>query len=274
MVRPIGFIALLVSTLFAGRAATSQDFRVYTRVYQYGADAPPTGGPAVVARSLSLFHAGKVYDTVDEIGEVVVFEPAHQRFTLLHPGRSIATSVALEEVESLLARARSAYEDSIDRTAAGPQADAMRFQLAPSFSDQFDREAMRLKLISPSLTYEIRCASLGPERVEALQAYLRYADWTSRLNYVLHPGALLPDSRIALNSALREKQLLPLSVELQADMGHPIRRRAEHQVEWQLTQQDRALIHHWESALRDPQTKRLPVHDYQRAIVEAHTARR
>ena len=37
------------------------------------------------ATALTLFHAGRVYDYMEELGEVVILEPVHNRFTVLGP---------------------------------------------------------------------------------------------------------------------------------------------------------------------------------------------
>ncbi|MGH7199902.1 MAG: hypothetical protein ACREJB_04815, partial [Planctomycetaceae bacterium] len=73
---PIAAAAVVLSAV----PLAAQEFRIYTRVY----DASTTGEePAVVTRSLSLFHAGKVYDYIDTLGEVTVFEPAQDRVHIL-----------------------------------------------------------------------------------------------------------------------------------------------------------------------------------------------
>lgn len=271
---PIAVLALL-----AANAAGAQDFRVYTRVFDQSSvqSAQPgsTPQPQVVARSLSLFHAGRVYDALDEIGEVVIFDPANTQFMLLNTNRSMATTIEFKQVQSLLEQARQAYRDSAERQTNSGEAAAMKFQLDPSFSEQFDAKGPHLSLVSPHMRYAVRCAPIEPERADVVDVYLRYADWASRLNFVLHPNVLLPEGRIALNASLREKRMLPLTVDLRSETGIPIARRAEHQIEWKLTDNDRALIHRWESMLSDSRkTTHVTIHEYQRALLDSRTARR
>src|ERR1043165_1169439 len=70
-------IAIFLLSIAACGTARAQDFRVYTTIQDLTAAPPGNGGAAqapVVARTLTLFHAGKAYDYIPEIGEVIVIE--------------------------------------------------------------------------------------------------------------------------------------------------------------------------------------------------------
>ena len=59
-----------------------------------------------MARSLTLFHAGKVYDYMenigmDDIGEVVILDPIHNRFVILN-SNYLATRVEFGELRQYL----------------------------------------------------------------------------------------------------------------------------------------------------------------------------
>ena len=57
----------------------AQEMRVYTTVRNLRGSAVSEDRAPVVARSLTLFHAGKVYDYVEAAKELTIFEPAHHR---------------------------------------------------------------------------------------------------------------------------------------------------------------------------------------------------
>src|SRR5687767_2243382 len=95
--KSLGLIALVLCVL-PSRYSMAQEFRIYTKVYDAG--AAQNVRPSVIGSSLSLFHAGKVYDHVENQheSEVIIFEPAHQRFTILSTSRSLATTVHFDEI--------------------------------------------------------------------------------------------------------------------------------------------------------------------------------
>ena len=80
----------------------AQEMRVYTTVRNLRGSAVSEDRAPVVARSLTLFHAGKVYDYVEAAKELTIFEPAHHRFTLLSERRRVATEVTQDEVRQFL----------------------------------------------------------------------------------------------------------------------------------------------------------------------------
>lgn len=260
-------LAAAVPALFAPSAA-ADEFRIYTRVYRH---APESEKPELAGRSLSLFHAGKVYDYVpDGEQEVIVFEPAHNRFTILSTRRQLATTLHFDEVRHLLKLARREIERRLaelegrDDPGSRTVAASLRFQSDPQFEEQYDRETRRLTLSSPRLKYAVRCAdATSPELAEA---YARYADWICRLNFVLHPRVLLPEPRLKLNESLRREGVVPEEVELRVELDSPLHLRAEHKVWWSLDAKDRSLIHDWESTLRLRTTRWVTFHEYQQAV--------
>ena len=59
---------MCVLSCWAWSLAPAQDFRISTRVYNQAPTTDAKRSP-VISRSLSLFHAGKVYDYIDTINE-------------------------------------------------------------------------------------------------------------------------------------------------------------------------------------------------------------
>lgn len=256
----------------------AQDFSVYTRVYRAPLPGAAIGQEAAetVSRSVTLFHAGKVYDQVGD--EVIVFEPAHNRFILLNTRRMLAATVHHDEVRQLLKIAREETERSVaelrekQTTSAAEALEQVSFTLDPGFDESFDEGSGLLKLTSRHLQYRLRCDR--PDSPEVVETYLRYADWTAKLNYVLHPHVLFPETRLALNASLRRKTLLPLDVELHSEIGTPVHLRAEHKFRWELDSHDRSLINQWEQLLKAPTVKHVPLQEYQRTLLLSQAEKR
>lgn len=281
---PILLVASSVATL-TSNTAQAQDFRIYTRVFD---DSPatlaqqkndPQAGPKVIARSLSLFHAGKIYDYMDSVQELVVFEPGHERFTVIHGTRLKATTVEFAQLRQFLRVAETEadkYLEELKQTqspTSKTEASALAFQLDPNFEQSFDRSKKLLQLSSPQFNYKVRCET--PKIPEVVETYLQYADWTSRLNYVLHPKTLLPGPRLAVNKALKKHQQIPTRVELTMNVnGTETKLRAEHSIRWELDATDRGRIHEWEQLLTSPRVTYVSIHDYQRAFLTAQSERR
>ncbi|HUG92458.1 MAG TPA: hypothetical protein VML55_16585 [Planctomycetaceae bacterium] len=268
--------ALSVVVLLMGRAVLAQEFSVYTRVFDASAGASADRSRAPVGRSLSLFHAGKAYDYVENAqdGEVIIFEPATERFRILNTTRSIWTTVHFDQLHHKLKLARNVAERRLEaladgRAAAPEPAAELAFVLHPSFQESFDAGRQTLTLASPVVTYRARCAKpdRGQPSAELVEAYLRYADALVRMNYVLHPHALGPEPRLALNAALGERRLIPVEVELKSRIGGDVHLRAEHKFRWTLEARDRSLIHEWETLMSGGQLRQVTLDEYQRILL-------
>ncbi len=263
--------ASLIALLLVGSAchsADAQEFRVFTVVYDMS-ERTEAGRPPVVARAATLFHAGKVYDYLDSANEVIVYEPTERRFRVLSPSRGIVATVAFDEIRHLLKIAHEETQRESDRLAGDPNhaqaAALLQLQLDPRFQESFDEPTRLLTLDGGALRYEARL--VDPGRPGTVEAYLDYADWVHRLNYLLHPGLVLPEPRLALNQALRARGRLPESVEQRVLVTPPQHLRAEHSLNFQLNAQDRALIHQWESRLKGDSTRQVSLRDYQKAVL-------
>jgi len=256
--------------------AHAQEFRIFTRIYDERAVAADKIGDGVtkapvVVRSLSLFHHGKVYDNVPDIDEITIFEPAHNRFTIMSKPRMMATTVTFDELRQLLKVARHHTEEIIGELEnegtkqSKREAESLQFLLDPGFEERFDEKQKRLVLSSPFYQYTVLGADTETPKV--IETYLNYTDWMARLNYVLHPS-MMPGPRLMLNNSLRNKKLIPIEVDLKADLEDRFHLRAVHKIQWELTKQDRSLIHHWESLLNNKGMKHVSIRDYQKALVK------
>jgi hypothetical protein len=256
-------LALLVTS-----QALAQDFRVYTAVSDL---RDPRPGRNVVARSLTLFHGGRAYDHMEEFGELVIFDPQHDRFVLLRDNTACEVSfdelrrlldVATEEAQRVIAR----NSDDNDPATLKLQAQ-LRFQLQPEFSEQADATAGRVVLEGSEFSYEVGARTEVSPVV--LDQYLTYTDWAARLNTVLHHQAMFPAPRERLNEALRAQALLPVSVTLRGRDADELALRADHEFRFELQDFDRDLIHQWERMRESPQMQWVTFREYQQRLLVA-----
>ncbi len=256
-------------------AAFAQDLNVVTKVSRL---QRPQDRWQPLARSLTLFHGGKAYDHVEEVGEVVIHEPAQSQFVILSlSGNKMATRVRYEELLRFLkvarAETRKYREEQLAASLPNNRAaiQALEFQLHPQFAETFDAATDKLRLSSQFVNYEVATATV--ERAGIVRQYLDWADWTARLNYVLHPQAVTPEARIELNNALRRRDRLPTQVDLAVTIDSPLRLRAEHTFVWSLRSFDRDSIAKWEKIRTADDLRWVSLREYQRVLVTASNRR-
>lgn len=267
---------LLALAILCGPAARGQEFRVYTRTADLSGTTPAKA--PIVARSLTLFHAGKVYDYIDSLREVTVFEPVHRRFIILHESSNAVATVSQDEVRRYLSMAEDevydvAAEQAKQSTPTAKSAlQLLRLQLHPTFETAYDETGRRLRMDHPALRYEVECTN--PPEAPVAETYFRYADAVSELNSVLHPHSLLPKPRMALNEELRTRGLLPRTVRRQVTTRAVTDLRAEHEWEWQLTDLDRQMIADWDRTLRRNDLRHLDFRQFQQEVLSGRLTAR
>ncbi len=256
----------MVSTPLLG-----QDYRLFTKVSDV---SQSNEKPRIIGRSLSLFHAGKVYDYIDSTGEVTIFEPSKKRFIILDTKREIFTVADLDEIKHHLKVARKVIQEHIETLSSQTKENRkdqqetekviqnLIFQRDPEFQIDYRSSSRSLTLQGTGIRYSATGAKNNSK--ELVNAFFKYTDWVARLNYVLHPRAVSPESRLILNEELRRRQLMPTSVELKTDHLHL---RANHQIHWSLDARDRRLIHRWTTLLKNKSTKKVTLRAYQRIAV-------
>ena len=256
--------ASLIVTLCATQALP-QDMTVYTTVARVADDTPNE----TVGRSLTLFHAGKVYDFMEDAGELVVLDQRAGSFVILN-GNYTATRVEFDELNQFLKVADTETASYIAELAQQNDASTrqaqgwLQFQLKPQFQDE-PGAGSQIKLNSPMMKYEVATAP-APD-AQRVEQYLAYADWAARLNFVLHPGSTFPAPRLALNETLRKRAVLPVSVTLTNKSAAPITLRADHKFQWELQQAEKAHIHKWERLLESKQLRWVSFHEYQQRLL-------
>lgn len=272
------FFGWLAPLLMASvTTANAQEMRIYTTVRNLATPAAaesPDRAP-VIARSLTLFHAGKVYDYVDSAKEVTVFEPSYHRFTLLNERRRTVTEVSQDEIRQFLAlveeegwkRLQNAQKQGEQLRSLG----WLRFQLKPEFQASFDPAKSTLTLVDRNGRY--KAEGQAPPSKGVVESYLRFADATAELNSVLHPRAPLPKPRLQLNEELLQHQLLPISVELEASLDTPLHLQARHEWTWMFQSTDRQLINGWDKQLNDATLRRVTFRQYQQESLSMEVTR-
>lgn len=270
MVRYCLMAGLLLAAL---RILPAQELRVHTRMLDLAA-----GGerPTVLAHSLTLFHAGKVYDYISSMNEVTIYEPVHRRFTVLQVQAGVAALVTQDEIRRFLSLAEEQAELQAAELVRQPEAAAqlqwLQFQLRPSFEVRIDADSTRLWLISAPCRYEVE--GLKPPEPALAEAYLKYADALAELNAVLHPYSLLPGPRLQLNAALRGQQWLPRTVRRTLEAERRSDLRAEHEWKWRLEELDRKFIAQWEAQLKRSDLRWLPFQQQQREVLSNRLSQR
>jgi len=260
---------LFWSILCVSSVSFGQGLRISTHVYDLEKAAAPG---QMVSSSLSLCHNGRIYDYVDAADEVVIFDPIERRFTILNNSRGLSTTLTFEEIRhkmnSLEPRTTKYIQElrtagTLNSTRA---ADAIDFQLHPAFEQTFDPMKETLVLSSPSMTYRVETRKW--DETDQVERYLAYADWTARLNFILHPSSLLPEPRIALNEALRKlKDRMPISVELDLRPNASLHLRASHQLTRNLSADDHQRIANWEADLKSNRLESVAFLKYQQAVL-------
>ncbi len=250
-------------------AAVGQELRVFTRTEDLtGLSADQLGKAPVVARSLTLFHAGKVYDYIDSAREVTIFEPVHRRFTILHEDSGAVTSVSQDEVRRFLEMAEDEALQLIasgTKNGTGTKLDFLRFQIRPQFTVKVDEAASRVRMEHPLMRYEAECAA--PPTGMTAKAYFDYADAIANLNAVLHPHSIWPAPRLQLNEELRQREWLPNTVRRQINGARTSDLRAVHEWEWKLNDHHRQMIVKWDRQLRDGNVRKLEFRQFQQEIL-------
>ena len=184
----LGAILTLGVVPVAVELAVGEDFLVENKVF-FGS------GKKAASRSTTIFHNGLVYDYLDRPAEVIVFDKAAGRFTLLDTVRRVRAELAAGDVADLTRRLQQSAEAHPDPF--------IKFLADPKFREQFDETAQELTLSSQWLTYRVVLAKPGSPAIAA--QYREFADWYARLNTMLNPGSKPPMARLLVNAALAKR---------------------------------------------------------------------
>ncbi|HZZ30229.1 MAG TPA: hypothetical protein VFE46_19680 [Pirellulales bacterium] len=231
----LALIASLVTWLIVGcvvcgvQAAAADEFRVESKVFS-GKDE------SVTSDSVTLFTDDRAYDFLSSPAEITVFDFQRNRIVLLDLNRKLRTELTTDKLNEFTEQLR---------VRASRQTDALlKFAANPKFDDS-KSDADALEFSSPLMTYRVH--PVTPDNANVVHAYRMFSDWSARLNALIHPGALPPFPRLAVNETLERNAEVPESVQLTVApqnhlMGKPTVLRSEHQLSMRLLPADRKRI--------------------------------
>ncbi|MCA9041143.1 MAG: hypothetical protein KDA65_12395 [Planctomycetaceae bacterium] len=223
----------------------------------------------VISRSLTLFHAGEVYDYLDDAGEVIIMQPIRKKFVILNTRADTKTEITFAQIEKMLELADDETKKHLDNLASQPHDKELfqriMFYQEPVFQRSVDVQEKQLKLTSSYLSYLVDFHNDRPE--EYVRKYLDFADWVKKLNYVRHPIDTSYRARLELNNRMRSIKALPLTVRMTANTGiGEIKLRSEHQIQWKLNDMDRDRINLWNSQIKSDNTQMITIEQYQKNL--------
>ena len=244
----------------------AQEFTVYTTV-RAASEGVPTG--PVLSRSNTILHAGRSYDHMEEVGEVVICDPTKRSITLLHRGE-VGTRLAFEELAQYLNVGRNETQKYADEISTSPEgvtaANALRFQLDPVFNRT--QTGDRLVLEGTHWRYDVELAD--EDMAGYASRYADYADIAARLNFVLHPQSFYPAVRESLNSELRNAQRVPIKVNVTANVGNQIELVAEHRYRWKLEDFDRRQVKKFNELASAESVEWVNFREYQTRVLRGY----
>lgn len=250
---------------------SAQDMKIRTHIYHVSPSKNGELKSLERAVSLTIFHAGRAYDYIDSVKEIIIFEPKQNRFTIINSSRSLMTTVDFDELRQILKVARHETEQYLEQIAEKnggelpSSAHAVHAQLEPQFQENWQPESQTLNLQNNSIRYSAACVPSDDPSIH--EAYMLYADWMARLNFVLHPQSMYPDARLRLNESLRKRKMYPTEVRLFQNANDKSHLRAEHRISRSLDSTDRMMLTDWESKLSSGKLKEVTFREYQEAIL-------
>ena len=225
---PRTVLGLLSVLLAFGAPALAEDFRIETNVYNGKSKLP-------ISQNITLFQAGYVYDfltTAKQSGEperVAVFDQSHGRFIILDPQKKVKAEIKTDEVLLFASKMQAAKSTNAFN----------KFAIDPDFEVEFSQDG-QLTLTSSHMTYRLKTmAAVSPE---AAAQYREFSDWYVRFNTMANPGSIPPFARMAVNSELAKRGLIPTEVHLtipaQSSIKSATSLRSDHHVSWRLLPRD------------------------------------
>jgi hypothetical protein len=237
-------------------SSLAEEFRIESKVFTVKGKEE-----SLTTESLTLFDDGKIYDFLSSPREITLFDLSRNRIVLMDGSRKLRTELATERLLSFTEQMR---------TRAGRQTDALlKFAADPKFEESSADGWM--KFSSPFMTYRVKNKLIESASVAA--QYRRFSDHSARLNAMLHPGALPPFPRLAINAELAKQEArVPEQVELTLApqnrlTGKPTVLRSEHSLEPRLLVSDRKKIDEAGESLVT--FKEVPVEEYLRPVEQA-----
>jgi hypothetical protein len=218
----------LVLPLATGAAA--DDFRIQTDVYAGKSKIP-------VSQNTTLFRAGYVYDYMinpqraDAVEHVAVFDQPHGRFIVMDPARKLKAEVKTDDVLLFASKLQAAVSAKSSNAFT-------KFAVDPEFEIDFSQDG-QLTLASAHMTYHLK--TMPANTPEAAMQFREFSDWYGRFNNMANPGSTPPFARMAVNTELAKRGLVPTEVQLTIPAQTGVKAaslRSEHHVSWRLLARD------------------------------------
>ena len=239
---PLALVLLVGLLVLPAFAAQPVDFRVESSVFLIKEKSilSTPGKPKpeeLISRSTTIFNRGVIYDFLDHPAEIIIFDPANQRFILLDVDRKLRTELTTTIVGKAI--------DRLKGLAKSAKTDRTRFLLDPKFDESVDTETGALVFDSEWLTYRVTGTPAGNPAV--VQQYRDFSDWAAKLNAFLRPNSQPPFARLILDEALAKRGEVPSKIELTLKTRHGLtthkeQLRAEYHLVKRLVESDRRRI--------------------------------
>ncbi|MEI8372137.1 MAG: hypothetical protein WCJ35_04785 [Planctomycetota bacterium] len=218
---------LFFGTALIMEAARAADFRVDNAIYVEGQSQPQSEG-------VTIFHEGLVYDFLNEPAEVILFDKAHRRFTLLDIGHHVRSEISIDDVQ--------AFVNRVKQRLSGHSNPNMKWLADPSFEESFIRETSELTLKSTFMTYQAQVQSTVPA---VAAQYHEFSDWYAQFNFAVNPKSRPPFPRMMLNEAIDRSKGIAKEVHLTTALSPkdvPTKITSRHQLVMQLDSADRNRV--------------------------------
>jgi len=213
-----------------------------------------------IGGSTTIFHEGKVYDSLSEHDAVCVFDATPGRFLLLDGERKLRTEITTQQLTE--------FCDQLRERALAAGSGYVKFAATPTFAERLDPETNELVLASDFVDYRVRMCA--PKNDAFLKRYQEFSFWQTKLNAMVNPGAPPPGARLKLNDALASRQQLPENLTMRRHgllPGMSKTLRAEHRYRWHVGEPERRRIAEIESQLGTYQV--VAFGEYLRPVIES-----
>ena len=161
------------------------DFRVNHTTRESSAAEPISDGKTV-------FLDGRVYDQLNSLQEIVVYQPEQSRFTLLNVRAREKVLLTAEQLDTF-------FEEFRQRASRHENAD-IRFFADPQFQVSYRETENRYTFSSRLLSYDI--TPQKPENPAMLRQYRQFAKAYCKLNLMLSPAAKTVFARMSVNDTI------------------------------------------------------------------------
>jgi hypothetical protein len=251
-----GIFSCWILVLLLASNGFGQRFRVDNTISLEG-----NGTPEV--KSTTIFHDGKVYDFIEENGEITVFNPTEGFFLLLDPSRRLQTKIATEEVRSMTRQLQTVLQKHPDPF--------VQFLSRPIFEEAFDQQTGWMTFDSSWISYHMETRYIEDRQIA--ERYQQFAKWYCLLNIRLDPRATSLFARLAVNQTLEAHRRFPQKVYVRIRpqgeklLGKSITMSSEHHLVQRLLEADEKRIQQTERFLEI--FREVPFNEYQKTFQQA-----